>query len=361
MFGVGVIVATYEGRRHEQAVDDDIKALQAHVATLDEARRRADTARDETAGSVKRLEQELREERRSRRAREEEARRHADAAARRAEALERDLGAAREELEAASARLQRERTRTRRNDDEVRDARREIARLQRELADARSREDDQAVTLRAAEVQALADAAELARRLADGLGMLAKRSGASLRATGSDDQSSGSPPQQPVASEASTRPEARPRERPTRPRVPSGLVADSPEGVEAILQTPGLVLVVDGYNLSMRAWPDAEPELQRERLLAALAQLQLRVRCGVVCVFDGADVGRVPGPRRGGVRVIFSEPGEDADPVVVREAGSYARRAPVLVASSDRWVREQAEAQGALAVGAPALLSALRG
>jgi predicted RNA-binding protein with PIN domain len=61
------------------------------------------------------------------------------------------------------------------------------------------------------------------------------------------------------------------------------------------------------------------------------------------------------------VRVIFSAAGEDADPVVVREAASYGRRAPVLVASSDRWVWEHAEKEGATVVGARALLSAMRG
>jgi hypothetical protein len=45
----------------------------------------------------------------------------------------------------------------------------------------------------------------------------------------------------------------------------------------------------------------------------------------------------------------------------VREVASHARRAPVLVASSDRWVHEHAEAEGALVVGASTLLSALRG
>jgi predicted RNA-binding protein with PIN domain len=360
MFGVGVVIATYEGRRREQAVDDDVKALQARVATLDEARRRAEIARDEAAASVERLERELRDERRSRRAREDEAQRHANVAARKADTLEKELAAAREELEAADARLQRERARVRGSEANVQEARRVIARLERELADARERDDDQAVTLRATEVQALADGAELARRLADGLGSLAKRSGASLRA--GDPGESGEPS---TAGEASGSPEVpadnRRRQRPPRPHVPRGLIADSTEGVEALLQTPAVVLVVDGYNLSMQAWPDSAPSLQRERLRAALAQLQLRMRCGVVCVFDGADVGRVPTPRRGGVRVIFSAPGEDADPVVVREAASYAQRAPVLVASSDRWVREHAEAEGALVVSAPALLSALRG
>jgi predicted RNA-binding protein with PIN domain len=359
MFGVGVVIATYEGRRREQAVDDDVKALQARVATLDEARRRAEIAREETAASLERIERELRDERRSRRAREDEAQRQADVAARKAESLEKELAAAREELEAADARLQRERARVRGSEANVQEARRESARLERELADALQRDDDQAVTLRAAEVQALADAAELARRLADGLGSLAKRSGASLQAD------TGERVEPRPAGEARGSSEVpadrRRRQRPPRPSVPRGLIADSSEGVEALLQTPGVVLVVDGYNLSMQAWPDSAPSLQRERLLAALAPLQLRVRCGVVCVFDGADVGRVPTPRRGGVRVIFSAPGEDADPVVVREAASYAQRAPVLVASSDRWVREHAEAEGALAVSAPALLSALRG
>ena len=104
-------------------------------------------------------------------------------------------------------------------------------------------------------MQALADAAELSRRLADGLGTLAKRSGASLRAAEPIDTPGA------AASEAAVATPSPRRERSTRPRVPSGLVADSPEGVEAILQTPGLVLVVDGYNLSMRAWPDAAPAL----------------------------------------------------------------------------------------------------
>jgi predicted RNA-binding protein with PIN domain/predicted nucleic acid-binding Zn-ribbon protein len=351
MFGVGIVVARYERRRADQAADDDIKALQARVASVDEARRRAESARDESAASVERLERELRDERRSRRSREDEAQRQADVAARKAEALEKELAAARDELEAAAARLQRERARVRGSDDETREARRQIASLERELADARERDDDAAVTLRAEEVEALANAAEVARRLAAGLGSLAKRSGASSRITEAAEPPRAAPPASDTAA----------RERPPRPRVPGGLVADSPEGVEALLRTPGLVLVVDGYNLSMQAWPDSAPNMQRERLLAGLAQLQLRVRCGVVCVFDGADVGRVPAPRRGGVRVIFSAAGEDADPVVVREAASYGRRAPVLVASSDRWVWEHAEKEGATVVGARALLSAMRG
>jgi predicted RNA-binding protein with PIN domain len=361
IFGLGAVVATYERRRTEQAVDDDVKALQTRVANLDEARRRAESARDEAAASVQRVERELRDERRSRRAREEEAQRHADVAARRAETLERELAEAREKADAIETRLRREVERVRGIESELRTARGDTARAERELAEALEADPGKAASLSATELQALADAAELARRVADGLGVLAGRTSAALeplpgaKPAGAGSSASGSAP-------AQRPPSAKPsRERSRRPRVPGGLVADTPEGVGALLRTPGVVMVVDGYNVSMRGWPDAPPSLQRDRLVAGLTELQLRTRCGVVCVFDGADVGPVPSSRRSGVRVVFSKPGEDADPVVVREVASRSGHGPVLAVSSDGWVREHAEASGALVVGANALLGALRG
>jgi len=359
-FGLGVAVATYERRRREQASEDDVKALRSQVATLEEARRRADTARSESEANVARLERELRDERRSRRAREEEAQRHTDVARRRAETLERELGEAREATEAAEARYRREVARVRAADADARAAHEEVARLEGELADLAERSSREPGVLGPAELQALEDAAELARRVADGLGVIATRHHDAGRGTRT------APAAGDAASPADTTRGGRGRDggrtRPSPPPVPKGLVADSPDGVAAMLRVPGVVMVVDGYNVSMQGWPDAAPDLQRERLLAGLTELQMRTRCGVVCVFDGADVGSVPAPRRTGVRVVFSEPGEDADPVVVRQVASFVRRAaPVLAVSSDRWVRDHAEAQGARVVGAPALLHVLRG
>ena len=60
------------------------------------------------------------------------------------------------------------------------------------------------------------------------------------------------------------------------------------------------------------------------------------------------------------MRVLFSDAGEEADEVVVREVESRPRKIPVVVASSDAWVREHASAQGAAVVGAGALVRVLR-
>jgi hypothetical protein len=95
--------------------------------------------------------------------------------------------------------------------------------------------------------------------------------------------------------------------------------------------------------------------------VSAVAEMALRTRATVTVVFDGADVGRISPPRRPGVRVVFSPPGEKADPVVVREIAALPLPTPVLAVSSDQWVRVQSEQQGARAVGSDAFLAALRG
>ena len=58
--------------------------------------------------------------------------------------------------------------------------------------------------------------------------------------------------------------------------------------------------------------------------------------------------------------MIFSPAGEAADPVIIREVHGLPRRVPVLVASSDGWVRDEAVRGGATVIPAHALLAVLR-
>ena len=129
------------------------------------------------------------------------------------------------------------------------------------------------------------------------------------------------------------------------PRLPPGVLADSPPGVEAMLATPDVVLVVDGYNVAHVAWARRHAGrpagAARHRGDRADAPARLRDRARVRRRRE-----RTARPlRRGGVRVLFSDAGEEADEVVVREVEARSKRVPVVVASSDAWVREHAPAR----------------
>ena len=164
-------------------------------------------------------------------------------------------------------------------------------------------------------------------------------------------------------------PKRRPAERPAPKgspsrrapvRLPPGMVRDDPAAIEAMVRTRGVAVIVDGYNVSMLAWPDLTAAEQRERLCDALAEFQLRFRCEVTVVFDGADVPGVRPARRRNLRVVFSAAGQEADEVVVGEVMFRPDDVPVIVVSSDREVRAGAEAEGATVLAADVLLQLMR-
>ena len=119
-------------------------------------------------------------------------------------------------------------------------------------------------------------------------------------------------------------------------------------------------LVVDGYNVSKCGWPGPSLEMERESLLRALQSLHLVSGTDVIVAFDGDDTQGVPLSKRTGVAVVFSEAGEEADSVVVEIVAKTPLAKPVVVASSDRWVREHAETFGAVVISAQTLVSVLR-
>lgn len=143
-------------------------------------------------------------------------------------------------------------------------------------------------------------------------------------------------------------------------RLPPGMQDDDPAALEAMIRTPGLAVIVDGYNVSMLAWPKALVAEQRERLCDALAEFQLRFRCEVTVVFDGAEVPGVRPLRRRGLRVLFSSAGQEADEVILGEVMFRPDEVPVIVVSSDREVRAGAEAEGAMVLAADELLALMR-
>ena len=345
-FGLGVAVVLDTQMRDRQREDAEGKSRNSELSTLEEARRRADAARLEAEAVAARAEAELQKERTARRTREDDAIAAAGEAQGQVNALRTELDQARAELEEQQSQLTRAGQRTRSLEDDLRRVRADTNELRARAESAESR-------LGSRDQRALADAAAAARQLSVSLDALQRR----IREGASPDDGPTDSPRSEIPSPA-PRPPAPVRR--TQPNLPPGVVANSPVGVESMLSTPDVVLIVDGYNIAHRAWPHATAGDQRERLGIAATALSRRLGCEVVLVFDGDGNGSRPSLRRGDVRVLFSDAGEEADEVVVREVEQRPRRIPVVVASSDAWVREHASDQGAAVVGAGALVRVLR-
>lgn len=351
-FGLGVVCATFERMRADRETIDARRTHDTQLAGMAESTRRADVARAAAEQKVERLEKELREERAGRRARETQAGQVAAAAEHHVEAIERELVNARTALEVAEARLEREAERARTAEEQLRDARRVGG------ASGAARDADGEAgaanlpVLRSEDLSALVDAAELAGRLAAGLNGVAEQA---KRILGSREKDIRAREARPPSASARGRTSRR-----AQAKVPPGMVEDDPDVLEMMLRTPRAVLVVDGYNVSMLAWGTESPAEQRDRLVDALFELHLRTRVKITVVFDGADVEGVRPPQRRGVRVVFSPAGKEADAVVVREASELPSDVPVVVASSDNWVAQNARKADARVVSSNTLLRTLR-
>jgi len=337
-FGLGIACAEDRHRRSDRNLVDEVRAATTRIATADEARRRSETALAEVRAELARIDGELREERRGRREREAEAERRTDDAARSVREAEATLDNVRRDLDLAEARAQREA-------DRARDAERRL----RE----RAREDAEPPPPVGPDRSEVADAARAARDLATRLEALAEPPGART-GPGRGPVPAAPPAPSPRGGRG------RPGERRTPVPCPPGLRSEQPEAVEAMLRTEGLVLLVDGYNISMQGWPGTAVAQQRDHLVAGLSRLHLRLRSHAIVVFDGSDVEGVPARRSPGVRVVFSPAGRPADPVIIEQLREMPARVPVLVASSDRWVRDEAVRAGATVIPADALLAVLR-
>jgi predicted RNA-binding protein with PIN domain len=142
--------------------------------------------------------------------------------------------------------------------------------------------------------------------------------------------------------------------------LPPAVLDDSPDAAAHLVRAPGVVLIVDGYNITLTSWPELELAGQRRRLLDALAELTARTGATVRVVFDGNDQGGVIKPPPSASRrmqVQFTAGDVEADQVIIELVQHLGEDRPVVVASDDRWVRAEAAARGANLISVAQLLA----
>jgi predicted RNA-binding protein with PIN domain len=145
-------------------------------------------------------------------------------------------------------------------------------------------------------------------------------------------------------------------------RLRRGAAADTAEGLAQLLEVPAMVVLVDGYNVSMTGWPGQPVARQRDRLLDLLGNVVAQRAADVHVVFDGAGGGERPAVSAPlPVRVHFTEAGVEADDRLIAFARDLPAARPVTVVSSDRRVRDGARRWGANVASAASLVELGRG
>jgi hypothetical protein len=142
--------------------------------------------------------------------------------------------------------------------------------------------------------------------------------------------------------------------------IPGGLYGHSAAVTEHLLRAPGVVVIVDGYNVVKLGWPALDLARQREVGLDAAEDLARRWGTAITVVFDGADVPGASAPRRRLVRVMFSPGGVIADDVVRAEVGAVDVNTPVVVVSNDQALLADIRSAGANSVSSDQFLAIAR-
>jgi predicted RNA-binding protein with PIN domain len=141
--------------------------------------------------------------------------------------------------------------------------------------------------------------------------------------------------------------------------VPGGRGADDPETLAAWMGTEGVLMLVDGYNVTKHpaGFPDRGLEDQRTLLLDLCRRLARRFGAEVTVVFDGGTVGPLPARLPlGPVEVVFTDAGRTADDEIVARTNAAPPERPVVVVTSDNELRARVAALGATVARSPALL-----
>lgn len=144
-------------------------------------------------------------------------------------------------------------------------------------------------------------------------------------------------------------------------RLERGLVDGTAEAARWLFDRPNAQVFVDGYNVTMLAWPELQVSEQRAALERSITALQHGVAAQFVIVFDGdADGGAAVRSAIGSnVRVRFTPVEVEADDAIL-EMISSAPDVPVIVVSNDRRVITGAMERGANVVTSHTLVGLLR-
>jgi predicted RNA-binding protein with PIN domain/uncharacterized coiled-coil DUF342 family protein len=142
--------------------------------------------------------------------------------------------------------------------------------------------------------------------------------------------------------------------------LPPAVFYDSFEAADHLVRVPGVLVIVDGHNVTSLSSPDLELSRQRHQLVDGLAELSKGAGPQVHVVFDRADLSgwfEPPAPNRSQMRVTFSPEGTPPDQIIRDLIDQLHPAQALVVATSDRQLQEWVRRCGGNVVSVPQVLA----
>lgn len=352
---------------------DSKRAEQTKISHLETSYEREKSRAELLQSDVERIEGELREERKSRRVREQ--RHEAQLAAMQKEIDQNNevVERLKEAKERINQRLEREASRAHELESRLRIAQEEaktksekVNHLQEQLASALSSD----LELTYEDLQNLILAQQEAESISKTILNIMNKTRSILSQTSSASEipmtpavEGGSVPQ--VNSEAekpqSKIPAASPVKKEVQPSratvtIPPGMSLESDAALRTVFTQQDLVVLIDGYNVSLNSFGDLSLELQRERTIACAANVETRYHPSCVIVFDGQS-STTRGRIQSKVHVVYSPAGITADDVIIERIRVTPPERPIIVVTSDRNLAARARGLGCQTISSASFVS----
>lgn len=357
-FGLGLILAyssisISETDQRESQLAQDAKVNNL-VKSLEIEKDRAKILSSEVA----RMEEELRNERKNRRVKEQRFESNIAALEKQVKQSDSIMDRIKDDEKRTSDRLEREASRARElevrlrlSEQESSDKSQKIAQLQEQLASALSSE----IELGYEDLQNLIMAQAHADQISASLLTIMNKTRSILSKSQQSSSNLTTPDvekkimQTPVASvtevkETETTLSDSPRER-TSVTVPKGLTIESPQALTEIFKQDKLMLLIDGYNVSLNSFPNLNLELQRERTISCAANIESRFSTNCAVIFDG-ESNTTRASMRSKVHVVFSPAGKTADDVIIERISITPKDRPILLVTNDQNLKRRAKGLG---------------
>lgn|GEM_PF-5037075 len=361
-YALGMIVALSSVSIMETEQRETQRAEQTKITHLQNSFEREKGRADLLKADVDRLESELRDERRTRRVKEQRLEVQAANLQKQIDSNDEVVNRLKESKDRTNSRLEQEASRAQELEKRLKMSQNEatqksekINQLQEQLASALSSE----VELSYEDLQKLILAQKNAEEISSTIlaimnktrSILSNKSGGSQIPPSNQNVESVSKAQSP--SSLSDRSEGSKR---IPVVVPPGMSLETDAALRSVFTQKDLVVLIDGYNVSLNSFGDLSLELQRDRVISCATSIESRFHPSCLVVFDGQSSG-TRGRIQSKVHVVFSPTGVTADDVIIERIRVTPKEKPVLVVTSDRNLAARAKGLGCETISSASFVS----